>query len=266
MAGPGLDTMDLQTLRAFAGQLVLAVERRRLRAEAAAAEGLAEANELRTALLAAVSHDLRTPLASIKASVTSLLQADVDLGDTSREELLETIDEETDRLDGLVGNLLDMSRLQTGALELVWRPVGFDEVVPAALQSLGDTAGRVLVDVPETLPRVKADVALLERAVANLIENALHASPPGRKVRVFTGTTQGRVELNVCDEGPGIPVDKREEVFRPFQRLGDSSHGDGVGLGLAVAKGFVEAMHGDLTIEDTAGGGATVVMSLPVAG
>jgi two-component system sensor histidine kinase KdpD len=266
VSGPGLGEAHLQTLRAFAGQLVLAVERRRLRAEAAAAEGLAEANELRTALLAAVSHDLRTPLASIKASVTSLLQADVELADTSREELLETIDEETDRLNGLVGNLLDMSRLQTGALELVWRPVGFDEVVPAALQSLGDTAGRVLVDVPETLPRVKADAALLERAVANLIENALHASPSERVVRVFTGTTQGRVELNVCDEGAGIPLDKREEVFRPFQRLGDSSHGDGVGLGLAVAKGFVEAMHGDLTIEDTAGGGTTVVVSLPVAG
>jgi two-component system sensor histidine kinase KdpD len=266
MSGPGLGEADIHTLRAFAGQLVLAVERRRLRAEAAAAEGLAEANELRTALLAAVSHDLRTPLASIKASVTSLLQPDVELAETSRGELLETIDEETDRLDGLVGNLLDMSRLQTGALELVWRPVGFDEVVPAAIQGLGDAAGRVLIDVPETLPRVKADAALLERAVANLIENALHASPLDRKVRVFTGTTQGRVELNVCDEGPGIPLDQREEVFRPFQRLGDTSHGDGVGLGLAIAKGFVEAMHGDLTIEDTAGGGTTVVVSLPVAG
>jgi two-component system sensor histidine kinase KdpD len=265
VSGPGFDDADLQTLRAFAGQLVLAVERRRLRAEAAAAEGLAEANELRTALLAAVSHDLRTPLASIKASVTSLLQPDVQLGETSRGELLETIDEETDRLDNLVGNLLDMSRLQTGALELVWRPVGFDEVVPAALQSLGDTTGRILVDVPETLPRVRADAALLERAVANVVENAMHASPPDRPVRVFAGTTQGRVELNVCDEGTGIPVEQREGVFRPFQRLGDSSQGDGVGLGLAVAKGFVEAMHGDLTIEDTPGGGATFVISLPVA-
>jgi two-component system sensor histidine kinase KdpD len=265
ICGPGLTAADLQTLRAFAGQLVLAVEKRRLRADAAAAEGLAEANELRTALLAAVSHDLRTPLASIKASVTSLLQPDVRLTDTSRGELLETIDEETDRLDNLVGNLLDMSRLQTGALELVWRPVGFDEVVPAALQSLGETSGRVVVDVPETLPRVRADAALLERAVANLIDNALHASPPGRPVRVFAGTTHGRVELDIADEGAGIPPEEREEVFRPFQRLGDSSQGDGVGLGLAVAKGFVEAMHGELTIDDTPGGGATVIISLPVA-
>jgi two-component system sensor histidine kinase KdpD len=265
VSGPGLSEVHLSTLRAFAGQLALAVERRRLRAEAAAAEGLAEANELRTALLAAVSHDLRTPLASIKASVTSLLQPDVTLAEASRGELLETIDEETDRLNSLVGNLLDMSRLQTGALELVWRDVGLDEVVPGALQGLGDTAGRVLVDVPETLPRVHADVALLERAVANVIANALHASPADRPIRVFAGAIQGRVELTIADEGPGIPPDKRAEVFRPFQRLGDSSHGDGVGLGLAVAKGFVEAMHGELSIEDTPGGGTTVVVDLPVA-
>jgi len=265
VCGPGLDDTDLYTLRAFAGQLALAVERRRLRAEAAAAEGLAEANELRTALLAAVSHDLRTPLASIKASVTSLLQPDVTLTEASRSELLETIDEETDRLNNLVGNLLDMSRLQTGALELVWRDVGFDEIVPAALQSLGDTSGRVVVDVPETLPRVHADVALLERAVANLLDNALHASPPDRPVRVLAGTMQGRVELNIADEGPGIPRERREDVFRPFQRLGDTSKGDGVGLGLAVAKGFVEAMDGELTIEDTPGHGTTVVVSLPAA-
>jgi two-component system sensor histidine kinase KdpD len=143
--------------------------------------------------------------------------------------------------------------------------VGFDEVVPAALQSLGEASGRVVVDVPETLPRVRADAALLERAVANLIDNALHASPPDRCVRVFAGTTQGRVELDIADEGPGIPADQREAVFRPFQRLGDSAQGDGVGLGLAVAKGFVEAMHGELTIDDTPGGGATVIISLPVA-
>jgi two-component system sensor histidine kinase KdpD len=265
VCGPGLGEEDLDTLRAFAGQLALAVERRRLRAEAAAAEGLAEANDLRTALLAAVSHDLRTPLASIKASVTSLLQPDVTLTEAAQAELLEAVDVETDRLNNLVGNLLDMSRLQTGALELVWREVGLDEVVPAALQGLGDTDGRVVVDVPETLPRVRVDAALLERAVANVVANALHASPPDRPVRIFAGEAQGQVELIIADEGPGIPADKREEVFRPFQRLGDHSQGDGVGLGLAVARGFVEAMHGELTIDDTPGGGASVLISLPAA-
>src|SRR6266540_1109215 len=263
VCGPGLGTDDLDVLRSFTGQLALAVERRRLRAEAAAAEGLAEANELRTALLAAVSHDLRTPLASIKASVTSLLQPDVRYPDGARHELLSTIDEETDRLNSLVGNLLDMSRLQTGAVELVRREVGLDEVVPRALQSLGDTADRVVVDVPETLPRVEADAALLERAVANLVANALQASPPGHPVRVFAGYAQGHVDLNVADDGPGIPRDQRDQVFRPFQRLGDHPNGSGVGLGLAVARGFVEAMDGELTIEDTPGGGTTMVISLP---
>jgi two-component system sensor histidine kinase KdpD len=263
--GEGLGVDDVEVLRVFTGQLALAVERRRLRAEAATAEGLADANELRTALLAAVSHDLRTPLSSIKASVTSLLQADVTLDDGAQHELLSTIDEETDRLNNLVGNLLDMSRLQTGALELVRRDVGLDEVVPRALQSIGDTEGRVDVDVPETLPRVRADAALLERAIANVVANALHASPLGHAVRVFAGFAQGHVDLNVADDGAGIPRDQRDEVFRPFQRLGDNPNGSGVGLGLAVARGFVEAMDGELTIEDTPGGGTTMVISMPVA-
>jgi two-component system sensor histidine kinase KdpD len=265
VCGDGLGEADIHTLRAFTGQLALAVDRRRLRAEAAAAEGLAEANELRTALLAAVSHDLRTPLSSIKASVTSLLQPDVMLTEAARGELLEAIDEETDRLDNLVGNLLDMSRLQTGVLELVWSDVGLDEVVPGALAGIADAKHGVLVDVPETLPRVRVDVGLLERAVANVVANALHASPPDRPVRVFAGQSQGRVELTIADEGPGIPSDQRDEVFRPFQRLGDNPQGDGVGLGLAVARGFVEAMNGELAIDDTPGGGASVVISLPVA-
>lgn len=266
VSGPSLGEDELELLRAFTGQLALVVERRRLRAEAAAAEGLAEASELRTALLAAVSHDLRTPLASIKAAVTSLLQPDVEWTTDARRELLSTIDEETDRLNTLVGNLLDMSRLQTGALELVLREVGFDEVVPAALQGLGDAGtDRIVVEVSETLPRVKADAALLERAVANLVANAVHASPPDRPVRVVAGDVLHRVELRVVDEGPGIPPDRRDDVFRPFQRLGDRPNGSGVGLGLAVARGFVEAMDGELTVEDTPGGGTTMVVSLPAA-
>ena len=264
----GIEEPDMELMRAFTGQLALVVERRRLRAEAAAAEGLAEANELRTALLAAVSHDLRTPLASIKAAATSLLQQDVEWSEYTEREFLETIDEESDRLNDLVGNLLDMSRLQTGAVDLVLREVGFDEVVPAALYTIrsGEDAARVadvVVDVPETLPRVKGDAGLLERAVANLVANALHASPPDRPVRVVAGTVLDRVELRVVDQGKGIPLDQRERVFQPFQRLGDRPNGTGVGLGLAVARGFVEAMGGELTIEDTPGGGTTMVVSLP---
>jgi two-component system sensor histidine kinase KdpD len=225
---------------------------------------LAQANQLRTALLAAVSHDLRTPLASIKTAVTSLLQDDVALPPEATVELLAAINEQTDRLDALVGNLLDMSRLQTGALSMLARPVGLDEVVPAALASLPDRGRGVEVDVPETLPRVQADPALLERAVANVVANALTWSPPGRPVEVAARDCGDRVELRVLDHGPGIPAADRDRLFQPFQRLGDAG-GGGVGLGLAVAHGFVTAMGGEISPDDTPGRGLTMRLSLPVA-
>src|SRR5262249_8459533 len=153
-------------------------------------------------------------------------------------ELLETIDEGADRLNHLIGNLLDMSRLQTGALELVMRAVPLEEVVPAALSGLGQ-GDRVDADVPETLPPVQADAALLERAVANVVENALACAPVDTHVRVEACEADGRVDVRVVDRGPGIPRALRERMFEPFQRLGDTSNGSGVGLGLAVARGFV---------------------------
>jgi two-component system sensor histidine kinase KdpD len=262
LSGPDLDADDLRVLRAFTAQLAGALQRRRLRAEAGAAEALGRANELRTALLAAVSHDLRTPIASIKASATSLLQDDVIWPAEEVRAFAMAIDTEADRLNRLVGNLLDMSRLATGALEVLQRPVGLEEVVPAALASLGERAADVLVDVPETLPRVVVDPALLERAVANVVANALNWSPAGAPVRVEAGAVAGRVDLRVADRGPGIPEAHRQRVFQPFQRLGDSGRSDGVGLGLAVAKGFVEAMGGEVGVEDTPGGGTTMVLSL----
>ena len=262
MVGPGLAAEDLALLQAFTAQLALALERRQLRAEAAVAAGLAEANELRAALLAAVSHDLRTPLSSIKAAATSLLQQDVDWTPQATHELLATIDEETDRLNTLVGNLLDMSRLQSGALQLAMRDVGLEEVVPAAIKGLGERAQAVDVSVEETMPRVHADAALLERAVANIVGNALSWSPPDHPVRVDACAVGGRVDLRVVDRGPGIPPDQRDRMFQPFQRLGDQSNDGGTGLGLAVAHGFVDAMGGEITVEDTPGGGLTVVVSL----
>jgi two-component system sensor histidine kinase KdpD len=264
LSGDELGDDDREVLRAFAGQVAIAVQQRELRADAERAAGLAEANELRTALLAAVSHDLRTPLSSIKASVTSLLQRDVDFTPAATRELLENIDEGSDRLNHLVGNLLDMSRLQTGALQLVMRDVALDEVVPVSIAGLTH-AERVDLEVDETLPRVRADAALLERAVANVIENALAWSPAGAHVRVEAVATEDRVDLHVVDRGPGIPQSRREDVFRPFQRLGDQSNGTGVGLGLAVARGFVEAMGGRIAVEDTPGGGVTMVISMEAA-
>jgi two-component system sensor histidine kinase KdpD len=263
LVGRRLSGDDRRVLRAFTDQLAVALESRRLSRAAADAALLAEANQLRTALLAAVSHDLRTPLASIKTAVTGLLQDDVRLPPEAAAELLATIDDQTDRLDRLVGNLLDMSRLQTGALSLHARRVGLDEVVPAALASLADHGRGVRVDVPEALPRVHADPGLLERAVANVVANALAWSPPDRPVQVTAGRRGDQVELCVVDHGPGVPAGDRDWLFQPFQRLGDA--GGGVGLGLAVARGFVDAMHGQLLPEDTPGGGLTMRIRLPAA-
>jgi two-component system, OmpR family, sensor histidine kinase KdpD len=267
LVGPHLPAEDRHLLSAFTAQLGAALTRRRLQEGAAEAARLAKADELRAALLAAVSHDLRTPLASIKACVTSLLADDVDWPPEAITEFCRTIDEETDRLTGLVVNLLDMSRLQAGALTLHRRPVGVEEIVPAALSSLGDRArGDVVeVGVAETLPRVDADPALLERVLANLIDNALSWSPPGVPVRVEAGGVPGAVHVRIVDRGPGIPPAERDRVFLPFQRLGDRSSGAGVGLGLAVARGFTVAMGGELTVEDTPGGGTTMVLVLPTA-
>jgi two-component system sensor histidine kinase KdpD len=267
LVGPRLPAEDRHLLSAFTAQLGAALTRRRLQEGAARAARLAKADELRAALLAAVSHDLRTPLASIKACVSSLLQDDVDWSPEAVTEFLATIDEETDRLTALVSNLLDMSRLQAGALSLHRRPVGVEEIVPAALSSLGDRArGDVVeVGVAETLPRVEADPALLERVLANLIDNALAWSPPGTPVRVEAGGVPGAVHVRVVDRGPGIPAAERDRVFLPFQRLGDRSSGAGVGLGLAVARGFTVAMGGELIVEDTPGGGTTMVVVLPTS-
>ncbi len=254
---------DQRLLNALGAQLALAAETHRLKGEAAKAQTLTEANDLRAALLQSVSHDLRTPLASIKAAITSLLETDVGWSPDAVDEFQGTIMEETDRLIALVENLLDMSRLEASALHVGLRPMTLDEVVPAALASLGARARGVSLAVAEDLPAVLADPALFERVVANLVDNALTWSEPGRPVRVEAGAVAGRVDLRVVDRGPGIPPARRDDVFQPFQRLTD--HGTGVGLGLAVARGFTRAMGGELALEDTPGGGTTAVVSLPQA-
>jgi two-component system sensor histidine kinase KdpD len=173
-----------------------------------------------------------------------------------------TIDDESDRLSSLVENLLDMSRLETGSMKVMDLAVDVSDVVDAALASLGPRATAVSSDVPDNLPRVHTDPVLLERAVANLIDNALvHAGGAG--LRIEAGAVAGRVDLRVVDHGPGVRAEDRELVFRPFQRLGDSENEAGVGLGLAVARGFVEAVGGDLDVDDTPGGGCTMVVRLP---
>jgi two-component system sensor histidine kinase KdpD len=263
LRGHPLDASDRRILEAFAAQAALAVQQDRLSAEAAAAKPLAEADKMRTALLAAVSHDLRTPLASAKAAVAGLLSDEVHFDEQDRHELLETADVSLNRLDRLVANLLDMSRLQAGALGITAVDVGLEEVVPRALDDLG---GTVISQLPSELPAVHADPGLLERILVNVIGNALRYSPPDRPP-VLTGSTFGdNVELHVIDHGPGIPEDRWDDVFLPFQRLGDHDNHTGVGLGLALSRGLTEAMGGSLTPSATPGGGLTMVLSLPAGG
>jgi two-component system sensor histidine kinase KdpD len=265
LIGGALNIDDQSVLRAFADQLSLALEGRRLRADAETVASLAQANALRTALLQAVSHDLRTPLASIKASVSGLLQSDVAFSNEDRISLLRNIDGASDRLDRLVVNLLDMSRLQAGAVESATRAVGLEDVIAAALANTAHLSGRITVDVADTLPLVMADPALLERAVANIVSNALAWSPIGGSVHIEAGLVHAHVNLRIIDRGPGIPNEARERIFEPFQRLGDRSNDAGVGLGLAIARGFVESMGATLEIDDTPGGGVTFCIGLDVA-
>jgi two-component system sensor histidine kinase KdpD len=263
--GRPLHAEDQRVVGAFAAQAAVILERSRLTEAAAAVAPLAEANKMRTALLAAVGHDLRSPLASAKAAVTSLRSDDVHWTPRDRSELLMTADESLDQLTRLVDNLLDMSRLRADALTILSGPVALDEVVPLALDDLGLDARRVVVDVPDDLPLVQADAGLLERVIANLVANAFRYSPPASPL-VVTGSTLGdRVELRVIDHGPGIPPSDLERVFTPFQRLGDTDNTTGVGLGLALSRGLAEAMGGTLRPEETPGGGLTMVVSLPVS-
>jgi two-component system, OmpR family, sensor histidine kinase KdpD len=263
LTGRVLPASDRRVLSAFAAQAAVVLDRERLAGEAARARELAEGNRIRTALLAAVSHDLRTPLAGIKASVTSLRSADVAWSPQDEAELLAGIEDGADRLDHLVGNLLDMSRLQTGTVTPLIRVVDVDEVVPMALGGVPENS--VALDVPESLPMVAVDPGLLERSVANIVENAVKYSPPDTKVLVAASALGDRVEVRVVDRGPGVPESAREHIFEPFQRYGDAPRGTGVGLGLAVARGFVEAVGGTLHAEDTPGGGLTMVLTLPAA-
>jgi two-component system, OmpR family, sensor histidine kinase KdpD len=265
LTGRPLPAGDRRVLGAFAAYAAVAFEQQRLAAEAEAARPIAAADRMRTALLTAVSHDLRSPLASAKAAVTSLRSPDMhwDADDTA--ELLATADESIDKLIRLVANLLDMSRLQAGALSLFPRPSGLDEIVARALDDLGLAGRDITVDIPETVPAVRADPAILERVVVNLAENALRYSPAGKPPLLAASALGDRVELRVVDRGPGLPEEDREQMFVPFQRLGDTDNTTGVGLGLALSRGLTEAMDGTLTAEDTPGGGLTMTVNLPAA-
>ncbi|WP_261717555.1 ATP-binding protein [Streptomyces sp. FZ201] len=264
--GPAVFAADQRFLVLLATAAARALQAERLADQAARARELAEIDRLRAALLAAVGHDLRTPLAGIKASVSVLREPDLELTEAQRGELLAAVDTAADKMSDLVENLLALSRLQAGALSISPRATALDEITAATLLHPPRPAGRLLdIDVPDDLPPVWTDPGLLERVIANLVANAFEAGPPDQPVHLHARQEENTLVLRIVDHGTGIPAEDRERVFAPFQRLDDRTTHQGLGLGLAIARGFTEAMNGRLTPTDTPGGGLTMTLTLPLA-
>ncbi|MET0693753.1 MAG: DUF4118 domain-containing protein [Propionibacteriaceae bacterium] len=267
--GHPLQASDRSLLTAYAAHFTVMRERELALVESRRAADLAEANRTRTALLAAVSHDLRSPLSAIKAAVSSLRNTEIAWSPADEADLLAAIEDSADRLTTLVGNLLDMSRLQMGTIN----PLVTDLDLASAVEwALGPIVGSEQVEVdlsPDALMAL-VDPGLLDRVIANVVENALRHTPAGTRVQIsstagLTDDDAPLVSLRIVDHGPGIPEASRDALFAPFQRLGDVPNGDGLGLGLAVARGLTEAMGGTLSAEDTPGGGLTMVIELPAS-
>lgn len=265
LVGPQIPAHLQGMLSAYAAHAAAILTRRELQRSTAAERALARDNLARTALLSAVSHDLRTPLAGIKAAIGSLRSSEVDFSAEDEAELLEVVEVSADRLDALIGNLLDASRVQAKALTVRSAHLDLAEFVPAVTRTLTQP-GRVSWSVDDDARAAWGDAGLLERVVANLAENALRHAPTGTGVHIGVSALDDRVEIRVIDRGPGVPEADRESIFLPFQRRGDAPGGDGVGLGLAVARGLSEAMGGTLTADDTPGGGLTMCVTLPRRG
>ncbi len=263
--GPDSQVSEQRLLSVIAIQIDAALEHSDLAITASKIGPLAEADRMRSALLAAVGHDLRRPLAAATTAISGLRSTDVVLSKDDQNELLATAGESLHTLSALVTNLLDVSRLQAGALAVAISPVELPDVVLPALDELGAGPDTVELDLPADVPAVLADGGLLQRAIVNLLTNAIRFSPPATPVRISTSGFGHSVQIRIMDQGPGIPSDRRDEIFVPFQRLGDTDNSTGLGLGLALSRGFIEGMGGSLEAEETPGGGLTMVVSLPAA-
>jgi two-component system sensor histidine kinase KdpD len=248
---------------ALTSLLTVAHERERLAREAMEAEALRRSDAIKTAVIQAVSHDLRTPLATIEAALGGLESGLLDLSESDRHELLETIRLEHGRLKRLVENLLDLSRIQARAAPPAPELWTADELVWQALEDV-DGRERVRVVVPEHVPAARVDAVQIQRVLANLVENALKFSPADEQVSVMVNATRKEVLIRVTDMGPGVPSAESERIFEPFHRVPGASEPTGAGLGLAIARGFAEANGGRLWVESRAGQGATFTLALPV--
>jgi two-component system sensor histidine kinase KdpD len=263
ISGPSLSAVlgpEGQVLQSFVGQLALALEGARLAEEAEEARMEAAESGIRAALFSSVTHDLRTPLASITASASSLLEEGVPFTEEQRRELLRTILEESARLNRLVANLMDLSRLRAGALTPAVEPVSMEDLVASVLRRLGPALGErpVRVQMREDLPDVPIDIVQMDQVLTNLVENALHYSPPGTEIGITGVRWHDTVEVRVIDHGPGIPAQDRAKVFEEFYRRDVDGHRGGTGLGLSIARAVVLAHGGTMWVEETPGGGATV--------
>lgn len=262
--GRALDVEEHRILHVFISQLRRALDQRRLQEVAIEAETLSRADELKTAILRAVSHDLRSPLASIKASVSSLRQDDVQWSAEMTDEFLESIESESDRLTSIVTNLLDLSRLEAGVLQPSMRAMSLDEVVPSVAKSFRSQRERIHLDVEPDIEEVSSDPSLVDRILANLVDNALKWSNEST-VTVRVHQSGNYVQLHVVDHGPGIPPSLKQRVREPFHRVDDKVQSGGLGLGLAIVDRLATAVGGRLELRDTPGGGLTAVVFLPIA-
>lgn len=263
--GVELAASERRLLSVIATQLDAALENSDLAETAREFAPLAETDRVRSALLSAVSHDLRRPLAAATAAVSGIRSAGASLSAEDHRELLATAEESLGSLATLVTSLLDVSRLQAGALAVALRPIDAEDVILPALDELGLGPAAVELDLNPDLPQLMADPGLLQRVVTNLLDNAHRFAPAGTRVRISTSQFAGVVEIRVVDHGPGVDAGRRNQMFVPFQRLGDTDNLTGLGLGLALSKGFTEGMGGTLDTEDTPGGGLTMVVALPAA-
>jgi two-component system sensor histidine kinase KdpD len=267
LAGPALGSHQRQLLVTFANHAALAVKRAQLQEQTLRTTILEEVDRWRSALLASVSHDLRTPLFSIKASVSNLLDPEAPLGPGDRQELLTMIEAETDRLARLVADLLDMTRIEAGTLKAQLQPVAVQDLVDDVLRRLpaNTFTGPIEAELPPDLPLVLADPVLSGQVLFNLLENAARYASSGSPIELRAALTAGSVALSVVDGGPGIPPGERQAIFEAFHRIGASCHKpQSQGLGLAIAKAFVEAQRGTIGVEDNPSGGSVFTVSLPV--
>jgi len=261
-----LSREQLRTLDAFANQIALAVERASLAEQARQAEVLEITDKLQNALLNSISHDLRTPLVSITGALSSLADDRIQLDESSRRSLVETAGEEADRLNRLVGNLLDMTRLESGAMRIKKDACDIQDVIGSALEELGSRLGdrKIQIKIPGGLPLIPLDFVLVERVLVNVIDNALKYSPPETPIEIKANITGAFLEIDVADHGTGIPPEDLNRIFDKFYRVQRPGNVSGTGLGLAISKGIVQAQGGFIAAENRAGGGTIITISLPL--